>query len=342
MKKILAITVAVMIMLTGCTPIENNLDKRLIVQGIGIDLNSGNYTITAMYMDTQQPVGEADVTSSYAQGEGNSISAALTDTAAKVGKEPLYGQCSFILLGKGVTGNNIKDSLKFFTNYYEFSPGLKIFCSEEKAEDIMKSENMSDSLIKDFCNSEKSTGKSLNPALYEVYSCLAGNKGDIAIARLILNEKNTVLDGAVAFDGDKSAATLDGSECTAAILIRGKGDNIWDNFIESGKEINYSLSGCNTNIKLTDNSFEIIIKAKANLYATDPSEDTRSKIEARIESICKKTIDRILKENNCDIFNFERELYVQNYSVYRMLYNPAEYVRKSNFKVKAEIDLQAV
>lgn len=341
MKRLLAAVLIAIIILTGCSPIENNLDKRLIIQGIGIDLNSDEYIITAMYMDTLQPVGEGDVTSSFAVGSGKSVAAALADTAAKSGKEPLYGQCSFIVLGGDVIKTGIEKALGFFTDYYEFSPGINIFCCDGKAGEVIQAENMSERLIEDFSSSESSTGKTITPALYEVYSYLNGNKGDAAIARLRLEEKNAVLDGVIAFDGNKYAAILDGNECMSALLIRSTADRVWDSFISGNKEMNYLLTECKSVTSVTENGFEIAISAKANIYFTDTNKSTKSKIEARIKKQCEHVISTIFKEKDCDIFNFERELYVQNYGLYHRLSNPKQYIKEADIAVKVDIELQA-
>lgn len=341
MKMLLAAVLTAVILLTGCSPLDNNLDKRLIVQGIGIDISSDEYIATVMYMDTLQPVGEGDVTSSYAVGKGENTAAALAATAEKTGKEPLYGQCSFIVLGASIIETGIEEAIGFFTDYYEFSPGVNIFCCEGSAGEVIQAENMSERLIEDFSTAENSTAKTITPELYEVYSYLNGNKGDTAIARLKLEEKNAVLDGAVAFQGNKHAAVLEQNECMGALLICGEADRAWDSFILESKEINYQLTECKSKTSLTADGFEIAISAKANIYFTDTGKSTESEIESRIKKLCEQAINRILKKNGSDIFELERELYVQNYSLYRSLSNPKQYVRNSDIDVKVDIDLQA-
>ena len=199
MKRILALAAAVLILLSGCSPIENRLDKRLIIQGIGIDKDGERYTATVMYMDTENPVGEGDVTSSFVECSGESVLAALTDTANKTGREPLYGQCGFIILGDKLTKYGVKEILDFFTDYYEFSPNVSIFCADTAAQSVVKAENMNDKLMQDFADTEIKTGKTISNNLTDFYSAVTGGKSSAVTALVGLENDNVVLKGAAAF-----------------------------------------------------------------------------------------------------------------------------------------------
>lgn len=342
---VLAIVAAASLLLCGCSPIENRLDKRLIVQGIGIDKDKDEYKVTVMYMDTANPVGEGDVTSSFANGSGTSVLAALTDTANKVGREPLYGQCSFIILGEELTKDGIKETLDFFVDYYEFHPNINVFCADREAEKIMKSENMNDRLMQDFSDTETTTGKTISSTLTEVYSDLIGGKASAVTALVGLENNSTVLKGAAAFKQDRLGAVLNSEQCMAVLLLCGRAKSVWDIFPSGESEkINYSLSDCNSKVKVSRGGgieFDISITSHARAYGlSGDDKKTESKIELRIKSLCENAIRELLKEKQIDVFNLERELYNQNYDRYKELKDAKQAVLLSKISVQVDIDLQ--
>ncbi len=344
MKRILSLAlICALLCLTGCSPIENRLDKRLIIQGVGIDKKDGDYNITAMYMDTANPVGEGDVTSELAQGSGKSVLAALTDTVNKTGREPLYGQCGFIVLGGEIARGGIKEALEFFTDYYEFHPNIKVFCSDGSAEKIMKAENMNDRLMGDFSDAETTTGKTIVSSLSEIYADIIGGKSNAVTALVGIEEKNAVLKGAAAFDGDRQKAVLSSDECIAVQLLRGDAENVWDIFpSDDGDGINYFLSDCSSKTDISvDNglSFHFYVSSRAGAFAVSASSKTESMIASRVKELCERSIQRLLRENHLDVFNLERCLYLYRYEKYRSLEEPKKAIALSDIRIGVDVSL---
>lgn len=345
MKRIFSITVIIItFLLTGCSPIESRLDKRLIIQGIGIDYDDGNYKTTVMYMDTENPVGEADVTSAYVEGQGMSVLSALTDTTNKVGREPLYGQCGFIILGENLAKEGISEALDFFTDYYEIHPNVNIFCAECPASEVMNAENMNDRLMQNFSDTEVTTGKTISSPLKEVCSDLKGKKANAIMALVGVDDKNAVLKGAAAFSSDKLGSFLNSEQCMAVLLMRGEAKSIWDIFPSNdNKNFNYSLSNCKSDVKInTDGeiNFDIFINSKARVYAKPSDSKTESKIEARINNICQNAITDLLKKKQLDVFKLERILYNQDYKKYSSIKDPKSSVVSAGVNIHTNIELQ--
>lgn len=344
MKRIFALGVILALFLTGCSPIGNNLDKRLIIQGIGIDRKADGYKVTLMYMDTANPVGEADVTSSFVEGSGLSVLDALTDTADKTGREPLYGQCSFIVLGGELIKSGITEPLEFFVDYYEFHPNINIFCSEKSADKILHADNMNVRLMQDFADTEVSTGKTISSTLNEVYSDLTSGQTCAITALMDLDNKNAVLAGAMAFDGDKKGAALDNGQCIAALLLRGDAKSVWDIFpSDEGGNINYSLTDCKSQVEVSTNGgleFDIRVKAHASAYAVQSDSRLEAKIESRIKTLCENALEQLLKKKRLDVFNLQRTLYSRDYGFYKKLDDPKQSVVLSKVNVQVDIELR--
>ena len=344
MKRIIFLAAAVLFLLNGCSPIENRLDKRLIIQGIGIDKSDGDYRVTAMYMDTANPVGEADVTSELAQGSGQTVLDALTDTVNKTGKEPLYGQCSFIVLGKSITEEGIRTPLEFFTDYYEFHPNINVFCSDTDAEKIMKSENMNDRLMADFADAEANTGQTIISSLKEIYSAINDKRRSAATSMVGIDEKKTVLKGAAAFDGDRLKTVLDSDMCMAVLLLCGDANNVWDIFpSEQSDGINYFLSNPETKTDISTDgglSFNIAVYSHAGAYTSENESRPETRIEARIKSLCEDAVEKFLREKRLDLFNFERRLYLYSFDYYSKLKDPKQAVALSDINISVDIELQ--
>lgn len=98
MKKFMALVLSVLVVvsLSGCTGAKQ-LSERLIIQGIGIDREDNGFTLTMMYLDTESSTEEETV--KVLQSKGNTVMDAMANSVTKTGKEPLYSQNLFLLLG---------------------------------------------------------------------------------------------------------------------------------------------------------------------------------------------------------------------------------------------------
>ena len=159
-----------------------------------------------------------------------------------------------------------------------------------------------------------------------------------------LDNKNAVLAGAMAFDGDKKGAALDNGQCIAALLLRGDAKSVWDIFpSDEGGNINYSLSDCKSQVEVSTNGgleFDIRVKAHASAYAVQSDSRLEAKIESRIKTLCENALEQLLKKKRLDVFNLKRTLYSRDYGFYKKLDDPKQSVVLSKVNVQVDIELR--
>lgn len=161
MKKCLALVLSILVAIscTGCTGAKQ-LSERLIIQGIGIDReDEGGYCLTLMYLDTESSTEEETV--KVLMAKGKSVMDAMANSISQTGKEPLYSQNLFLLLGMKTAQTGFEEALSFFTTYYEARPNVNVFVCENKAEALLTAEEITPQQIDTISQSErKAAGRS--------------------------------------------------------------------------------------------------------------------------------------------------------------------------------------
>ena len=160
MKKIKALTILLLcvfciMFLSSCEKPGTELSELMIMQGIGIDFENGEYVVTVEILNNEQsgsPGGDGtseNKTKIYS-ATGKSVSLALRRLTEKSGNEPLFAHNRVIVLGEKTIKNDLRNVIDFFERDYD-SRASQLIClaKSSSAEAIIRAE-----LLKDGVKSE--------------------------------------------------------------------------------------------------------------------------------------------------------------------------------------------
>ncbi len=341
MKKLVAFIILstfLLIILTSCTGAKQ-LNERLIVQGLGIDYSFDKYTISVMYMDTSS---ETQQTKTLVTN-GNSVVDAMTNSISETGKEPLYSQNLFILLGKGVIENGFDEALNFFAQYYESRQNVNIFATLEKAEDIIMQKDITPQQINDISGDTKRSGRAIISTLMTLENDLLSGYYAPKTTNLILSEETVKSDGTVVFKEDKVDYTISPVESLGVLLVSGNADTATEVTVEDNQN-DFMLSNCDSNIEVNiennNVTFDIKISANADVYKLHLEEDElENSIQNRIDDICNQAIEKCIIENKSDVFGFSNYLMNKDKEYYKSLENVLDTLSKATYNVETTISV---
>ncbi len=120
------------VMLSGCR--STQLDKRLIVQGIGIDADNEGCQLTLIALDTENETAENMVKMVYA--DGSDTHDALNSLENRLGKELLFSQCLFIMMNTAAA-DRYHDTLSYFTDRNDIQKTVSLMCTPSSCEKVL-------------------------------------------------------------------------------------------------------------------------------------------------------------------------------------------------------------
>lgn len=123
----------------GCSQV-NQLNERLIVNGIGVDIEDGAYVVTMHVFDAQRASagGEESQDIVVVTGRGRSVIDAFNAITLQSGKEPLFSQNLVLIVGEETAKSGMNNVIDFFIRYYETRPTVELFVAKERtAREVM-------------------------------------------------------------------------------------------------------------------------------------------------------------------------------------------------------------
>lgn len=174
MKKLICIALIInLCLLTGCVS-HVELNKKAIVEAVGIDYDKGNYTVTMQYYNTLgsdvSDISETNVLT--AQGSGDNVYSAITDAGFADGKSLMFGVNQVIVIGENAAKLDIRELLSFATTYYQSHPKVKIAVCEGKASDLLsvkfKEGIVSTQKLKFIFENAEREGFAVSPTIFDV------------------------------------------------------------------------------------------------------------------------------------------------------------------------------
>ena len=123
----------------GCSQV-NQLNERLIVNGIGVDIEDGAYVVTMHVFDAQRASAGGQESKEIVEetGRGRSVKDAFNAITLQSGKEPLLSQNLVLIVGEETAKSGMNNVIDFFIRYYETRPTVELFVAKERtAREVM-------------------------------------------------------------------------------------------------------------------------------------------------------------------------------------------------------------
>ena len=121
---------------------KSDISNRLIIQGIGIDLeDDGTYTVTIQAINTTTQSASANESSGATvkiyKVNDKTVYSAVKSVIEYEGKIPLYSQNQIIVIGKKIAEKDLSQIIDFFIRDADIGPNVYIAMAEDRAEDIL-------------------------------------------------------------------------------------------------------------------------------------------------------------------------------------------------------------
>ena len=313
MRKAIAVTVVVLLAIFLFNEKEiykKDIRNRLVIQGIGIDLNEDStYTVTLQTIDTnaqesasaegasQPPIRTYKLT-------GDTIYTAIKGVTEIEGKTPLYSQNRIIILGKSITENKMDDVIDFFVRDVENSSSVFIASAKNTASEILEAENegkyISAKSIETGISSHEFDAKIFGIKLHEVINRYNSGTKDFALPLLSVVEtdkrKSVEIIGTAIFNNTRYRDFMT------------KDDTTYLNFL-SDKVYNTALSFDYEDRRIALNIIDSKTRRKVSFYDNKPRFDIKVKIVVDIAEI-SGGVSNALSRDQLQSIKTEAEKYI--------------------------------
>lgn len=331
---VLVLCLLLLLVAPGCSRV-NQLNERLIVNGIGVDIEDGAYVVTTHVFDAEKASagGEQSQDVVVATGRGRSVLDAFHSIILQSGKEPLYSQNLILIVGEEAAQKGLNNIIDFFIRYYESRSSVALFVAKGmSAREIMNCRYEGDLItakaIENLALSGQIATEESRSNILSLVNRMQDRSSDgymIALDMYEDSDENCILyaDGIGVLKDDKLAGYLTFEETIGFLLMTGDAENaIIVVPIEGVGNVSFSITKADSTIEAkVENDlpvYDISIHADLNLYEIDGNLHQRYSLEVidvmekaaekAISDLCTQTAEKVIGEYQSDIFRFGRRL----------------------------------
>ncbi len=185
----LCITFICCISLVSCLP-STQLSEQAIVEGIGIDMSESKYVVSVEYFTPTSSKAESASTL-FIKEKSRSISEAIHEINAKIGKKLYFGQNNIVVIGIEAAKNNSLDILDFFDSEPNTKSSICVVVSDNAEKVINNSNNdvyiPKTTLEKIISNSAKQ-GACCEYRLFKILDSAKSKNNSFALPKLQISE----------------------------------------------------------------------------------------------------------------------------------------------------------
>lgn len=365
------------LLLCSCSFIEIvEIDERLIITALGIDLTDEGYEVCVQALNTSQSSsgssassgdsGSSSGTTLHYSLKGETVGDALIKLYTITGLKPLYSQARILVLGKRAAQEKLSQSLDFFLREYATRTDILIALSLTTAKDVVSasygSGNIGANLLEETVKSGEYTGKSITMPLYKFINLISGET-DCAYCPVVGTEKNEfsedmipVIEGTALFKNGKYKFTINDDETMGLMMLTNQigGASIpieTENglynlgIVASSSEIKTDITNNRLSVQITTKIRCDIVEYENPDFSAINEEDiavikqaAEKLIEKRLEATLKKTFF----EGECDICRFGKITMLKNWSFYNTSIKNCDYSDKTDTQISVKIKVRRV
>ena len=307
-------------LMTGCFG-GMEVNDRAFVQLMGLDHEEDIYMVTLQIYRSESGSSEPDVSKANSisvSGEGVTISSALADAEAKVGRKLFLGHIKMLIIGSGIESPS--DELALFTDG-SVSPSCPVVFSEApaKAAGTLPEEGAfsAEQFLK-IMSASASQGKTVYTSLADVASQTGIMDCGAALPCIFADEdeKSVRFDGLVLADRNGIFGSVSGEDVTGVKLLKNgfeSGDAITVPISVNGKKASAVITGAKTCLKTEFSEGQLKINADIHIRIRaeeDPygiaSETIEKAVCESVRDTCMSAFSTAVWYNSCDIFGIKK------------------------------------
>lgn len=332
----LFIILLILSLLSSCSAIKpGELSDRLIAEAIGIDLESGGFTVTVQALDIgASGSGEgtaADETTRIYSFYGNTPAAAFGKVRPTTGLNPLYSHARLLVISREAAENRLSELLDFFLREFTARSDILFVVAANRAADIISADlgsgRANAAIAEKTVQLGHKNGTNTIMPLYRFVNLMLTDEdsaycpvadvrpsGDSGKQELVLGET-------AVFDSEKLIFTVDGELTEGILLLNNAAGNML--FPVSGKNGSYMLSTVKSKTKIKpsykDGSLKYTIETKMVCDLTEFAgsgfrginhediKEAEAKLTEAVEQKEKRALESVCIDRGCDICRLARK-----------------------------------
>ena len=227
--KILLSVMLILLLFTGCTE-RNDLSDLSIVEGMGIDYNDDEVTVTVQTLNLAKEGSGAEALSGNVtmntSGKGSNISDAIENVTESLSKKLFFGQNRIIVFGMGMAENYHETNVDYLLRSSDSRSDVKICISEKDAAEIIDSHE-NDALvpaesITSLLNIGEKNGFAADVTTNELLNLYLDKTSDIFLPVVRADEKCVSVAGIAIFNDEKLVTVLDENSTFGFLILSNK------------------------------------------------------------------------------------------------------------------------
>lgn len=322
---IVSIILSLNMLMYGCWDMVD-IDKRLFVASMGIDMDKDNFAITltapATISTGEKGVGKSgQSTLSYYREESDTIFGALDKLALRINRTLDFSHTSVMVIGEDTAKKGLGPILEYLERFTMVNRRSEILVCEGPAGDIHKLntelEKQSSVYLDTIFENRNTRGYFIHTDVNEFISLMHSTNGTTLLSKAKIGSNDAYIGGAAVIKNYKFIGWLNPSDTIGINFIKGNTSEA----IIPYKDISFEISKSRSKMKLISAgeipTIRIDINIECNIleapYLAEINEEKikilENSISARIESIVSQSLQTLQSTYNCDVIGINEYLY---------------------------------
>ncbi len=268
--KIIISLALIIFLILGGKP-RNNLRDLSVVEGIGIDYESGEYTATVQSLNLSKEGSGAEALSGNVTmnntGKGKNIAAAVDDVSKSISKKQFFGQSRVMIFGMNIAQSSLESSLDYFLRSIDSRSDVCVAVSSQKASEIIESKE-NDALvpaqtISSLLSLSEKSGFGAYVTTNDLLNAYADKTSDIYLPVLSAENDAVKVIGIAVYSENKLVKILNSEETFGFLFLTNKIDNGLLEFEDENLgEVNAKIISSSTKVSANYENGKVIYKVK--------------------------------------------------------------------------------
>ncbi len=362
MKRALCLLVSVVLCFTfvGCgqsTPLKD----KLIVEGIGVDVEGENFSVTVQVYAPSGGEGSSGESQMFEE-RGTTVGEALAQIDKNLGKTSFYADTKVIVLSYEAIKRGLWNILDVFIRSSELGSNVCVVATKEKPSHLFSIEkegnNMPAKVLANGLRYGRNDSAPVSGELMRVVQGLMDESVTVSIPMVKTVEKEgkkyPVFEGVLCFSGDTPAFELDEitkwtyhwmnnyddkrsflvqqQEETTGLLLHHSKVTLDVEIINQTPHFNISLTVVG----------EVAETTNPNRLTEQGLKELKNKTQLQMQEMIQNALQRVVNEKGCDVFRLGKTLRKQQSEYYKSLSSWQETMKQSTYSVQVDLELTRV
>ncbi len=365
------LALAVLLSIGGNEIYKNDIGNRLIIQGIGIDLEEDNsYTVTVQAINTNTQSASTnetveDTVKIY-KVSGMTVQTAIKRIFEYEGHIPMYSQNRIIVIGKKIAESGIYSVIDFFARDADNGPSVYVAMAQDTASEILEVTSGGEIVAKNIdlaLQASEYEAEIYKPELYEVIREYYSEDSCFALPVLYVNEesgdkKSIMVKETALFCDGKYNSSLTRNETAALNFLC---DDVYNGAFafktQEGEKVSMNIVESETErkVKLVDGAPRFSVKISVTVDVAEIYDGKEKEVDLKrleelkdgaqkyLENQAGELTGKLYAENVCDVLGYSRLIYQKYPSFYREnKENLNAVMNESSYSIEVSVKIRRV